>query len=203
MNRLLSLLLLSVCVLQAESSRAGLPEALTAHLKNTPLLHVNFIQTRTLAALSRPLKITGNLVLSRAEGVIWQVRTPINLTYVMSPKGMLEVGPDGKAKRKASKDVPMVAQMGRILQALLQGQWSALDDYFTVSAEGKADRWKIVLVPRPLTAAFIKGVQVTGARFIERIHVEEASGDAMNLVFERPNVDEPLSETELRLFKFE
>ena len=106
-----------------------------------------------------------------------------------------------RAERDADDaDVPCGADA---VQALLQGQWSALDDYFTVSAEGKADRWKIVLVPRPQTAAFIKGVQVTGARFIERIHVEEASGDAMNLVFERPNVDEPLSETELRLFKFE
>jgi hypothetical protein len=93
--------------------------------------------------------------------------------------------------------------MGRIFQALLQGQWSALNDYFTVRAEGKAERWKIILVPRPQTAGLLKGVQVSGALFIERILVEETSSDGMELVFERPNMDEPLSEAELRLFKFE
>lgn len=202
-RRLLSLLLLAVGLLRAQPPNTALPETLTAHLKNTPLLHVDFTQTRTLAALSRPLKTTGRLVLAKDQGVIWQVRKPLNLTYVIGPKGMLEVGPDGKAKRKAAKDVPMVAQMGRILQALLVGQWSALEDYFTVRAEGKAERWKIILVPRPQTGEFLKGVQVYGARFIERIHVEELSGDSMDLVFEHPNTGEPLTEAELRLFKFE
>jgi hypothetical protein len=202
-KRFFSLLLLSVCVLSAQKAGASLPEVLTAHLKNTPRLHVEFTQTRTLAALSRPLKTTGRMVLDRDHGVIWQVRKPLNLTYVVGPKGMLEVGPDGKAKQRSAKDVPMIAQMGRIIQALLQGRWSALDDYFTMKGEGTADRWKITLVPKPQTAAFLKGVQVNGGRFIERIHEDEASGDGMELLFERPRTDEPLSDAELNLFKFE
>jgi len=201
-KRLLSFLLLSAWVLPAQSA-ASLPEVLTAHLKNTPMLHVEFTQTRTLAALSRPLKTTGRMVLDRDHGVIWQVRKPLNLTYVVGPKGMLEVGSDGKSKVRSAKDVPMIAQMGRIIQALLQGKWSALDDFFTMRGEGAADRWKIVLVPKPQTAAFLKGVQVNGGRFIERIHVDEASGDGMDLLFERPRTDEPLSEAEQKLFKFE
>jgi len=201
-KRLLSFLLLSAWVLPAQSA-ASLPEVLTAHLKNTPMLHVEFTQTRTLAALSRPLKTTGRMVLDRDHGVIWQVRKPLNLTYVVGPKGMLEVGSDGKSKVRSAKDVPMIAQMGRIIQALLQGKWSALDDFFTMRGEGAADRWKIVLVPKPQTAAFLTGVQVNGGRFIERIHVDEASGDGMDLLFERPRTDEPLSEAEQKLFKFE
>jgi len=121
----------------------------------------------------------------------------------VGPKGMMEVGPDGKAKKKNAKDVPMVAQMGRILQALLQGHWNALEEYFTIRGEGTPDRWKIVLSPRPQTAAFLKGVQVNGGRFIDRIHVDEPSGDAMDLVFDRPRAEEPLSEEEQRLFRFE
>jgi hypothetical protein len=190
-------------ILFAPALLAQNAEQLTAHLKNTPLLHVDFTQTRTLAALSRPLKTTGAMALSREHGVIWKVQKPLNLTYVVSPKGMLEIGSDGKAKQRTAKDVPMVAQMGRIIQSLLQGRWSALDDYFTLKGEGTPDRWKIILSPKPQTAAFLKGVQVSGGRFIERIHVDEAKGDAMDLVFERPRTDQPLSEAELRLFRFE
>jgi len=194
---------LAVCALQAQKAGASLPERLTAHLKNTPMLHVEFTQTRTLAALSRPLKTTGRMVLSKDHGVIWQVRKPLNLTYVVGPKGMMEVGPDGKANRRSAQDVPMVAQMGRIIQALLQGRWSALDDYFTLRGEGTAEHWKIVLAPKPQVSAFLKGVRVSGGRFIELIHVDEATGDGMDLRFERPRTDEPLSEAELRLFRFE
>ena len=197
------LFLMSAAVIAAQAPNASLPEVLTAHLKNTPRLHVAFTQTRTLAALSRPLKTSGRLVLAREYGVIWQVQKPLNLTYVVGPKGMMEVGPDGKAKLKNAKDVPMVAQMGRILQALLQGRWSALEDFFTLRGEGTTERWKIYLTPKPQTAAFLKGVQVNGGKFIDRIHVEEASGDGMDLVFEKPRPDEPLSEEEQRLFRFE
>jgi len=132
-----------------------------------------------------------------------KLQKPVTLTYVVGPKGMLEIGADGKAKQRTAKDAPMVAQMGRIIQSLLQGRWNALDDFFTLKGEGKPDRWKILLTPKPQTAAFLKGVQVSGGRFIERIHVDEAKGDAMDLVFEHPRTDQPLSEAELRLFAFE
>jgi len=202
-KRFLSLVFLPAGLLLAQKAESSLPEQLTAHLRNTPLLHVDFTQTRTLAALSKPLKTTGAMALSKDHGVIWQVRKPLNLTYVVGPKGMLEIGPDGKAKQRTAKDVPMVAQMGRIIQALLQGRWSALEEYFTLKGEGRPDRWKITLSPKTQTAAFLKGVEVTGGRFIERIHVDEAKGDAMDLVFDRPRTDEPLTDAEQRLFKFE
>lgn len=202
-RRIFPLLCLVTSLLPAQQSSTALPEALTAHLRNPPLLHVDFTQTRTLAALSRPLKTTGRLVLAKDQGVIWHVKKPVSLTYVIGPKGMLEIGADGQVQRKAVKEVPAVAQMGRILQALLQGQWSALDHYFTIIAEGRAERWKIVMTARSQKAAFVKGIAVSGAGFIERIQVEELSGDGMELVFEHPDMDAPLSEAELRLLKFE
>ncbi|MCE1229696.1 MAG: outer membrane lipoprotein carrier protein LolA [Firmicutes bacterium] len=184
-------------------AQSSVAERLTAHLQTTPRLHVDFVQTRTLAALSRPLKTTGKLVLAREQGVIWQVKKPLNLTYVMGPKGMKEVGADGKARLKTAQDVPMVAQMGRIFQGLLQGRWSVLEEYFTVKGEGTPEQWRILLAAKPQTAAFVKAVDVKGGRFIDRIVVTEASGDTMELRFEKPRPNEPLSDEELRLFRFE
>ncbi len=201
MKRMHCLACVALAYLQAQPPE--LPETITAHLKNTQLLHVEFTQTRTLAALSRPLKTTGRMVLSRDLGVIWQVRKPLRLTYVISPKGLLEMGPDGRAKVRTAKEVPVVAQMGHILQALLQGRWGALETHFTVHGKTKSGQWEITLAPRPQTAAFLKGVRVTGSHFIERIQIEEVSGDKMLLAFERPDPDEPLSAEEQRLLSFE
>jgi hypothetical protein len=96
-----------------------------------------------------------------------------------------------------------VAQIGRIFQSLLQGKWSALDDYFTVKGEGRADRWTITLVPKPQVASFLKGVRVSGGRFIERVHVDEPGGDTMDLTFLNVRTDLPVSPMETRLYSFE
>ena len=193
-------LLLGTGLLLQGQAPSALPEALTAHLKTVTLLHADFTQTRTLAALSRPLKATGSLVLSRDQGVIWQVRKPLSLCYVITPGGIKEFGPDGTAKPKGAKDGPVVAQIGRILQSLLQGKWSALDDYFTIRAEGRPEAWKINLAPKPQTAAFLKGIQLSGGRTIDRVILQEPGGDRMELAFERPRTQDPLTEAESRLF---
>lgn len=190
-------LLLCAGLLQAQAPPSA--DALTAHLKDFSLLHVDFTQTRTLAALSRPLKSSGSMVLSKEQGVLWQIRKPLTLGFVITPKGLAEVGADGKVRLKTAKDAPVVAQMGRILQSLLQGKWSALEDFFTVRGEGNPGQWKILLTPKPQTAAFLKGIQISGGRFIQRVHVDEAGGDSMELVFERPRTADPLTAAEARL----
>jgi hypothetical protein len=179
--------------------QASLPSSLTAHLKDAAIVHVDFTQTRTLAALTRPLKASGSLVLARDLGVIWALRRPTALTYVMGPKGLMVVNAAGRRERKSAREVPVVAQMGRVFSGLIQGDWNSLEAYFTVAGEGTPQHWEVTLLPKPQTAAFLKKVQLSGGRFIERIRVIEASGDLMELAFEHQRLDLPLTEGETRL----
>jgi hypothetical protein len=181
------------------AAQAPLPGALTAHLKDAAVVHVDFTQTRTLAALSRPLKASGSLVLARDQGVIWELRRPAALTYVMGPKGLTVVTADGHKDRKSAREAPVVAQMGRVFQSLIQGDLTGLEAYFTVTGKGTPDHWDVTLLPKPQTAAFLKRVQLTGGRVIERIRIEEAAGDRMDLAFEHARLDAPLTEAEQRL----
>ena len=178
---------------------APLPAALTAHLKEAALVHVDFTQTRTLAALSRPLKASGSLVLARDLGVIWALRKPVALTYVMGPKGLLVVDSEGRRSHRAAREAPVVAQMGKVFGSLIQGDWKALDEYFTVTGSGTPEQWQVVLAPKAQTASFLKRVQLNGGRFIQRISILEAAGDRMDLMFEHQRVDAPLTEAEARL----
>ena len=181
------------------SAQAPLPGALTAHLKEAAVVHVDFTQVRTLAALSRPLKASGSLVLARDLGVIWSLRRPAVLTYVMGPKGLMVITADGRRDRKASREAPVVAQLGRVFQSLIQGDLQGLDPYFTVNGKGTPQRWEVTLLPKPQTAAFLKRVQLSGGRVIERIRIEEASGDHMDLAFEHADLAAPLTEDEKHL----
>ena len=200
MRRAALALLAPAAILGAQA----LPGALTAQLKATPLLHAEFTQTRTLAALSRPLKSSGSLVVSRDKGVIWRLAKPMPLTLVVTPRGLVEVDRDGKKKTQASKDAPMVAQMAGIMKSLLEGQWSALEGLFKVTSEtGPGGKWTITLSPRPSTRAFLEGVRIRGGAFIDDIQVKEASGDTTELAFVNQRVDVPLSLAETQLFAAE
>jgi hypothetical protein len=183
----------------ALAAQAPLPGALTAHLRDAAVVHVDFTQTRTLAALSRPLKASGSLVLARDLGVIWALRRPAQLTYVMGPKGLLVVTPEGRKEHKSAREAPVVAQLGRVFQSLIQGDLKGLEDYFTVTGTGTPQRWEVTLLPRPQAAAFLKRAQLSGGLTLERIRIEEAGGDRMDLAFEHPRLDAPLTEAETRL----
>jgi hypothetical protein len=191
---LLLLLLLPGAVLQGQ-----MPSGLTAHLAEAACIHLDFSQTRTLAALSRPLKASGSLVLDRDKGVIWALQHPVALTYVMGPRGLLVVNGDGSRERKSAREAPMVAQMGQIFQALAKGDWHALDAYFTVTGEGRPERWEVNLTPNAQAAAFVKHIRLNGGRFIDRIRVDEAAGDRTELVFQHQTMDAPLTGAEAAL----
>lgn len=189
-----ALLLTAAVTLSAQT-----PETLTAHLRTTPLVHADFTQTRTLSALTRPLVSRGSVVVDHARGVLWQVKKPFALTFVVTPLGVLEVGPDGKRKAQAAKDAPMVAQMGRILKAQMEGRWSVLEEFFTLKASGSAAKWEIRLAPKPVTASFLKGATIQGGRTLERLRLEEPGGDTSEVVFTGTRTDLPLSEAERQL----
>ena len=188
-------LLLFPAALQAQSA---LPGALTAHLKDAACVHLDFTQTRTLAALSRPLKSSGSLVLARDKGVIWALKRPLAITYVMGPRGLMVVNGEVK-ERKGAGEAPMVAQMGRIFQALAQGDWQVLESFFTVTGAGDPGHWEVDLAPRAQAAAFVKRVRLNGGRFIDRIRVDEPAGDRTDLVFQHQTLDAPLTPEEARL----
>jgi hypothetical protein len=178
----------------ALSAQDAAAQALTAHLREAALVHLDFTQTRHLAALSRPLKASGSMVLARDQGVIWALARPVAITYVISPKGMLVVNPDGSEERKS-----VAAQMGRIFLAVTQGDWPALEGLFTVAGEGRPERWSVTLQPKPQAAPFIKRIRLEGGRFVERIRIDEAGGDRQDLAFEHQRTDAPLTPAEAKL----
>lgn len=193
--RMLPLLFLAV------PAAAALPANLTAHLKQAALVHLDFTQTRTLAALTRPLKASGAMVLARDQGVVWSLRKPVVMTYVIGPKGLLVVDGDGRRERRTAREAPMVVQMGKVLQAISQGDLGILEGLFDARGSGSAERWEVELVPRAGSgaASFVKRIRLDGGRFIDRVRVEEAGGDRMELAFANQRLDAPLTPAEAAL----
>lgn len=174
---------------------------LTARLDQSGVIHADFIQTKTLMALKRPLRTSGKLVFARGQGVLWRIEKPYQASYALNADSVTEVGPDGSRRVRAAREVPALAQVGRVFQAIFQGDIKGLEEHFEVTTSGDAERWRVDLAPKPVLARFLKGISARGGRFLDLIEVEETQGDRTRIEFRNSRLDAPLSESEARLLR--
>jgi outer membrane lipoprotein-sorting protein len=201
---LIRALLVSAALLRVASATAAedsaLLDALSARFSNTPVVSADFTQTRTLSALTRPVKSSGRLVYARERGVIWQIDKPYRATYAIDDERIVEIDGNNARRVKSTRVAPAVAEVGRVFRSIVSGDRKTLLDYFRVSASGDPAKWELKLAPKDKVAPFLKSVTVRGGQFIEHIGLTEPSGDRTDLAFERQRADAALSDADARLF---
>src|SRR6185369_15238228 len=107
---------------------------------------------------------------SRRHGVLWQIEQPFRMSYVLGEERIVEIGADGVRRERGLRDVPGLAQVGRVFRALLGANTAALRDYFDATVQGDPAKWEIELKPRqPQLAQFLTGLQLSGGRFVDKI----------------------------------
>ena len=175
-------------------------DALSARFGKTAVVSSEFTQTRTLAALTRPVRSAGRLVYARDRGVIWQIEKPYRATYVLEDARIVEIDANGVRRERSAKEAPAVAEVGRVFRSIVSGDRKTLVEYFRVAALGDASKWELRLAPREKVAPFLKSVVVRGGNFIDHILLVEPSGDSTELSFDRQRADAVLAEADARVF---
>ena len=202
MRRVILALLLAgfASVLQAAPAD-DIASRLNARLEKTPVIRADFEQAKTMAAFKTPLLTRGRLVFTAQQGVLWQIDKPLKLTYVLQEDRIVEIDEDGAIQVRTSKDLPGMAQVGRIFRGLLGGQTQALGDLFDSRSSGDPERaWSLVLTPRNAQVGqFIGRIELTGGRHLESIRITEASGDSSTIRFSRTQEAGALSPEEQKL----
>jgi len=178
MRRLiLSLLLLAPAPLHAAPADADTLARIGAQIEQHAVVRAEFTQSKQMAALKRPLVTTGRLVFSRRHGVLWQIEQPYRITYVLGEERIVEIAADGTRRERGLRDVPGMAQVGRVFRALLGANTAALGETFTVVVRGDSGKWEIDLKPRQAQLAqFLSGLYLSGGRFVESIRIDENGG---------------------------
>ncbi|MBN3757862.1 outer membrane lipoprotein carrier protein LolA [Paraburkholderia sp. Tr-20389] len=170
---------------QAQNGNAALVSQVAARLAQAKGVRAQFTQTQTLSAMKQPLVSTGTLVFFRERGVIWRVDTPYKATYVIGDAGVSEVDANGKRiNTKSAQGVRGVAQVSKMMRAMLGGDLSALYSQFDVDAQGTPSQWRLDLKPnQPQLAQSIKGLQMTGGEFLQTLRITLANGDVTQIDF--------------------
>jgi len=196
-----------VLLLWAGTALAAAPDAddlakrMNQRLALHPVLRAEFVQEKTMAAFKKPLVTRGHLVFAQSQGIIWDIEAPLRLTYVLGEDRIVEIGADGRSQAKTALDVPGLAQVGKVFRALLGAQAGTLAEIFTIVPEGTTEAWRLVLTPKagPL-GQYLRQIQLAGGRHVERIRIDEASGDATTIGFRNTTEDDVLSAKERQRF---
>ncbi|WP_250500864.1 outer membrane lipoprotein carrier protein LolA [Caballeronia sp. GAWG1-5s-s] len=170
---------------QSASQNGALVSQVASRLGQIKGVRAQFTQTQTLSAMKQPLMSTGTFVFYRERGVIWRVLTPYKATFVITDAGVAEVDASGKRiGSKSARGVQGVAQVSKMMRAMLGGDLSALYSQFDVDAQGSPSQWTLDLKPnQPQLAQAVKGLQMKGGAFLQSLRIELASGDVTQIDF--------------------
>lgn len=172
-----------------------------AQIEQYPVVRADFVQTKQMAALKRPLVTSGRLTFSRTEGVLWQIEKPYRMSYVLGETRIVEIGGDGSRRVRETREVPGLAQVARVFRAMLGANSDALREHFDVTVQGDPAKWSIELKPlQSQLAQYLNAMQLSGGRFVEEISIKEAGGDSTQLRFANTQGAEALNEAESALF---
>lgn len=162
----------------AATDTPDLLSLVVAQLSEPAVVRASFIQEKRLAVLSRPIVSRGRVIVSRREGLIWQIEAPLRMIIAFSGPHIIEIDADGKRRSQRGSDNRVQAEVGRVFRGLLAADRDILNRYFNLHAEGNVQHWRIDLTPRSGDLGkFIKTLQLSGGRNIETIRVEEPNSD--------------------------
>ena len=184
---------------------AGLVSQIAAQLGRASGIRAHFTQTQTRAALKQPLVSSGSLLLVRGRGVVWHIETPYQAIYLITDAGVSEINAEGQriggTSARGTSGTRGVAEVSRMMRAMLGGDLSALYSQFDVQATGTLAQWRMRLTPnQPQLAQAIKDLQMSGGGYLRTLRITLASGDVTSLDFADSTTVTDLTPAEQRLF---
>ena len=165
------------------------------------ILRGNFEQVRYLKGFKNPLKSEGRFLVSKSNGVVWQGIKPFPSLILVRNSGAIVNLDQKKASVKKSGKKPNAA-MNKIMLAMLSGDEAELAKYFKIQRSENNGIWNLQLQPKGGMARVFTRVEVKGDRYIQKLLMEEKSGDKTELNFSAVNeVPNSLSAEELKYFQ--
>lgn len=149
---------------------------------------VRFTEVRRVAALTKPLELSGRLSYVRGGRIEKDVETPFRERTSIEGDTMLVSPARGEPRRYALRGHPAAWAFVEGLRATLGGDLATLERYYRVAFSGGVDDWTLELAPRDEDAArHVESIAFRGSgAAISSIRVREADGDS-SLMTLRPD----------------
>ena len=180
------LLLVALCAMPALGALAGNADGVQARLAKPAVLRGEFVQEKQLKGFRNPLKSSGDFLLLRERGVLWNTRAPFASTTSLTRGKLLTRLPDGSTQTVIeTKDAPAMQSVAALMMALMAGDVGALRARFDLTESVHQDgSWTLAMTPRDATLKrAISRIDLQGARHVQAVEIVEAGGDRTRIRF--------------------
>lgn len=171
------------------------------HLNHAPVVRGDFEQTKTVKGFKKPLLSTGQFLMAKDQGIQWLTTAPFASTLIVTREHLITKTGDN-VQQLDTRSEPSLRAINDLLMAVLAGDMPALGQRFHV--EGRSNtkgKWRISLTPKDKEVSlFIARIDMEGADDVERIVLQEKSGDESRIDFMRHSHSDRLSPAESKRF---
>ena len=177
-------------------------QRILAQLGAHPIVHADFVQTRTSALLITPALTRGTLIFVRERGVIWQVRSPQPQGYVYGRQRSARIDANDKLQSLDAQPSAITQQINEWANAFMHGDTSGLASQFGISVTGTPSRWKVVLTPaQPQVAQAMRRLTLSGDMTVRTVTLETRRGEFVQWQFDNVRAGATLDAQAQRLLR--
>lgn len=177
--------LLMIVALCSLSVQAVTLTELQQRFSQQPVLRAEFEQQRSISGMAKPLKSSGELLISQQKGLWWAQQKPFPLTLLLDDKRMVQTLAGQPPQVVTADNNPQMFQFNRLLTALFHADSLALEQNFALQFSDLGhNKWRLVLTPKttPLDRLF-KRITLNGEQFLETIDIDDMQSDATHIRF--------------------
>lgn len=160
-------------------------EQVQQQLTSYPLIRAHFEQNRTIKGMPQTLNASGEMVISRVSGLLWQQKNPFAMRLVLKKESLLQQMEDQAPQIITAQSNPQMFQFNHLLTALLTADQSTLTNNFKITFTSIGEKnWQLSLIPisTPLDKLF-STITLKGGQFIEAVTLNDKQGDTTLITF--------------------
>ncbi|MGH8456974.1 MAG: outer membrane lipoprotein carrier protein LolA [Stenotrophobium sp.] len=171
-------------------------------LAQHPVLRGHFTQLKYLQYIPKPLRSSGDFIVSREQGIWWHTLTPFDSEFILTPTQMLQVDSGKVAVRMDVAQQPGLKVVGDVFFSIFSLNPSALDKNFELFGMPAEKGWVMGLKPRSsaLSNVLTQAV-IHGDRRVSKVEMLDGHGDRTEISLDSLGGPAALSDAEATLFK--
>jgi hypothetical protein len=153
-------------------------------LAKTPVLRGSFVQRKFLKDISKPLKSSGDFVISREQGIWWHTQQPFDSEFILTPDSMAQLDGGKLALRLTAAQQPGLRVVGDVFFSIFALDPGALAGNFALFGQsGERGAWTMGLRPKSgALSGVLTETAISGGTRVDKVELWDAHGDRTEIL---------------------
>jgi len=172
-------------------------QTLEKNFSTIQTVQTKFTEEKKLKIFDRTVRLEGRLALESSGRLSWRVESPIQYALVLKDDAAFQWDEETrKVQRLPFSGNPVFETVIAQIQCWFSGRFAALESDYDLQVLSETPP-RLVFIPRAdrMVAKAIKQVTVSireDQRYVERIVIEDVSGDQTSIIFHDTRLNEPI-----------